>query len=164
MNEPLMRLLEPEQLIFQLTPGGFLSLALGDETYPRVHLYRTLPLTNERIYISVRDKEGKEIGFIKDLDDLPHSTQALLQTELARRYFVPMITRIYSLKEEFGYTYWETDTDAGPKRFTTKSGQGQVIQLGDVRILIIDLDGNRFEIPNYKGLDKKHAQTLETLL
>ena len=51
------------------------------------------------------DEKDKEIGMIASLDDLPKSTARLLEDELNRRYFAPVIEKVLSVKEEFGYTY-----------------------------------------------------------
>ncbi len=53
-------------------------------------------------------------------------------------------------KREFGTIYWDVETDRGDRHFicevsaiaSTRSSQG--------RYLVIDIDGNRFEIPHYQ--------------
>ena len=69
-----------------------------------------------------------------------------------------------SLKEEFGYSYWLVDTDAGPRRFTVQSGKNNVTVVGERRLLIVDVDGNRFFVDDYHRLDRNVLKTLETLL
>lgn len=160
-----IRYIDPGKTRFEITPGGFLSMFIEpDEVYPIVHLYRMLPFSMEDEYISVTDKNGKEIGFIKSLKDFPPDVVSILSVELNRRYFIPIIRKINSIKDEFGFTYWEVETDAGERRFTTRSGHNQVIQLNENRVLIIDLDGNRFEIEDYKSLGSKYSRIIETLL
>lgn len=160
-----VRYLDPMKTKFNITPGGILAMNIEpDEFYPRVHLYKMLPFTREIDYISVTDKDGKEIGILRSLNDFPDEVIEILNVELNRRYFVPVIKKINSIKDEFGYIYWEAETDCGLKRFTTRSGHHQVIQLEDNRILIIDLDGNRFEIKNYKKIGHKYERIIQTLL
>src|SRR5690606_41613021 len=60
----------------------------------------------------------------------------------------PVIRRIESVKEEFGYWYWTVETDAGPRRFTVREVQHNVVRLSPEHVLIIDLDGNRYDIPD----------------
>jgi len=160
-----LHFIEPREASFQKTRGGFLSLKLGGEKrYPRVHLYRSFPLSEAGRYISVRDEEDEEIGIIEDLAAFPQKTLRLLEEELERRYFTPVIEEIRSLKQEFGYTYWEVGTDSGVCRFTVKVGDNTVRVLSGTDLLIFDVDGNRFELPNYEKLESRHLKIVETLL
>lgn len=158
-----IRYLSPESAVFERTAGGFVSLTLDGERYPRVFLYRSFPFTRSDEYISVRDKEGKELGLIRRISDFPAPVQALLGEELERRYFTPTITKIRSVKEEFGYAYWDVETDSGPRRFTVKDAHQNLLFLGPEHLLIIDVDGNRFEIPDCTALDGASRRFIDAL-
>ena len=86
-----VRLLSAGELHFTATAGGFLALTMtgGERTehYPRINAYRTFPLSAADRYLSLRDADGKEIGLLESLADLPREQAALLQQELERRYF-----------------------------------------------------------------------------
>lgn len=144
--------------------GGFLGLNIGGEEYARVSLSRAFPFSYADSYISVRDKEGKEIGIIEDLKSFPKDIITLLSEELDRRYLLPKIDKINSIKEEFGYSYWDVETDIGAKRFTIKKDNSSFVNVRDNRILIIDVDGNRYEIIDYSTLDSKSYKLIELLL
>ena len=163
-----VRLLPAAGLRFAATAGGFLALTVtaGEETghYPRINAYRTFPLSAADRYISLRDAEGNEIGILESLTDLAHEQAALLRAELERRYFTPVIEQVRSVKEEFGYSYWLVDTDAGPRRFTVQSGKNNVTVVAERRLLIVDVDGNRFTVDDYTRLDRGVLRVLETLL
>ena len=163
-----VRLLPAGALCFVATAGGFLALTVtqGERTehYPRINAYRTFPLSDADRYLSLRDAEGNEIGILEALADLAHDQAALLRAELERRYFTPVIEQVRSVKEEFGYSYWLVDTDAGPRRFTVQSGKNNVTVVAERRLLIVDVDGNRFSIADYTRLDRNVLRTLETLL
>lgn len=160
-----IRYIGPENTEFTQTSGGFISLKIEpDEFYSRINLYRIFPFSKQNEYISIRDSEGKEIGIIRSLKQFPAETIELFEVELNRRYFSPIISKVDSIKEEFGYSYWNVQTDAGPKRFTVQRGSNNVIPITDQRILLIDVDGNRFEIPDYRKLDEKHVKIVETIL
>ena len=162
-----IQLLHPEECRFERTPGGLLALETGTGEkvvrHARVDVYRSFPLTDARSWISVRDAEGKELGLIEDLDAFPRAQAELVEAELQRRYFSPVIVRVVSLKEEFGYSYWEVRTDAGSRRFTVQNGKGNVQLVGERRMLIIDVDGNRFDLPDYTELDAAHQRVLEVI-
>ena len=167
-NAAEVRMLNPGTLRFAATEGGFLALTVtggeGTGHYPRINAYRTFPLSAADGYLSLRDADGSEIGILESLADLRPDQAALLREELERRYFTPVIEQVRSLKEEFGYSYWLVDTDAGQRRFTVQSGKNNVTVVGDSRLLIVDVDGNRFFVDNYRRLDRNVLRTLETLL
>lgn len=160
-----IRFLEPEECSFELKQGGFLSLGLkSGEKYPRVNLYKAFPFTSADEYISVRDNDGKEIGIIRSIHDFPGTVIKYIETEIERRYFAPSIKELVSVKEEFGYSYWEVVTDAGPCRFTVKGGTQNIIHVDNQRIMIIDVDGTRYDIPDVNKLDEKSMKKIETFL
>ena len=158
-----IRYLLPGECVFTATTGGFLALTADGTEYPRVGISRAFPLTYPTKYLSVRDKDGKEIGIIEDLGVFSTATRDLVMMELERRYFTPSIHSIRELKEEFGYTYWEVDTDRGIRRFTSR-GTESVIDLKGGRIMILDVDGNRYDIPDLEKLDPKSAKLLDALI
>lgn len=157
--------IKPENAQFDRTEGGFLSLKLGPrKRFDRVHLYRTFPLSEPSRLISVRDEKDNEIGVIDSLEAFEADAIELMQEELDRRYFSPTITKLVSLKEEFGYTYWDAETDAGFVRFTAKGGGTNVTQIDADTLLVIDVDGNRFTFPGFEKADPKFVKIIDTML
>ncbi|HHV54819.1 MAG TPA: DUF1854 domain-containing protein [Firmicutes bacterium] len=134
------------------------------EEYSPVAVYRAFPLTRPEQYISVRDSEGKEIGMIENLGDLPAEMRRLVEEELERRYFTPLITRVVSVKEEFGYSYWEVETDRGARRFTVRNSHENVLPVGERSVMLVDVDGNRFAIPDYRRLAPAAYRQIESML
>lgn len=160
-----IKYIEPENVSFERTGGGFLSLRLGTgECYPRVNIHKAFPFTNPGSFLSVRDPEGKEIGIIRAVDEYPAEMICMIEEDLGRRYFSPLIQSITSVKEEFGYSYWDVVSDAGPCRFTVRGGHGSVVHVTDCRLIVIDVDGNRFEIPDINQLDVKSLKKIELFL
>lgn len=152
--------LDPQNASFKETPGKLLSLKNGDKDYPRVTLNCSFPHSAKQQYISVRDPDNKEVGMIKDLDDFDMDTQTLLKKHLSFRYFCPVIQKILSLKEEFGYTFWETETTEGVCRFVIRRDGKSTGTFGK-EILIVDVDGNRFVIPDVTKLSEKEYKQIE---
>jgi hypothetical protein len=159
-----IRILSPGECRFYLTPGGFLGLGIEGKEYNKVSLHRAFPFTFGDDYLSVKDKDGTEIGLIEHLQNWPKQTVMLLKQELERRYFVPIIERITQVTEEFGYSYWEVVTDRGPHRFTVTGLQDNITLVPPVKVLIIDVDGTRYEIPNYQALDSKSRKIIERMI
>ena len=171
-----IRYLDPEKTRFEQTKGGFVSVKIEpDEEYTRVNLHKAFPFTRDREYISVRfistnelgmvkDSEIKEVGMIRNLDDYSPEQMEIIEKELSRRYFVPVIEKIRNIKEEFGYIYWEVMTNAGSRRFTTHDMNNALIPVGGTRLVLVDVDGNRFEIPDYTKIDDKHRKHIDMWL
>lgn len=149
---------------FHRTEGGILALSFKGEKYDRVSVNKAFPFSLGDEYLSVRDAEGKEIGIVRNLAEFPEHVQKLIKEELEWVYYAPKIIKIFSVKEEFGYSYWDVETDRGLKRFTVRGTSESVIQVTETRILIIDMDGNRFEIPDIRDLDPKSFKMIDSLL
>lgn len=160
--------LSPRQVHFTRR-GDTLSLDLGDgRRYPRVVLRRCFPVSQGQSYISVRAAGGadaggdeqEEIGIIEDWTQLEEEDRAAVAAELGLHYFVPQITRVRSIREEFGFLYWAVDTDKGPKDFVMRNSIVHYArQVGPNRWLLIDVNQARYEIADLTTLDA-HSQRL----
>lgn len=177
-------ILENERVSINLTPnnakffrsgGGLISLEIinneGEkETFERVVVLRSFPVTNPDEFLSVREPDsgkrgrGKEIGMIRRISDFDEAARALVFEELDRRYFTPQIKRILSVKDKFGYLYWEAETTAGHVTFVMNNPFSNIRVLEDGRILINDIDGNVFEIHDPAGLDTASLKKIEIYL
>lgn len=162
-----LRYLNKENSVFARTEGGFVSLKVDDEFYQRVQVYRVFPFTNPEGYISIRepDEKAKEIGMIRDLrKDVSSETREMLEEQMRLRYFTPVIEKIIDIKDEYGFAYFNVLTDHGACRFTIHMGGSSVVYLSDTRLMITDLDGNRFEIPNITHLTTHELRKLDLFL
>ena len=117
-----MRFLNRDNAVFARTAGGFVSLKTKEKEYDRVGVYLTFPLTNPEEFISIReaDEKAKEIGLVEKLSDLAADQQEMLREQLKLRYFMPVITKVLDVKDEYGYAYWNVVTTFGACRFTTQ--------------------------------------------
>jgi len=173
--------LTPENAAFTRSSGGLVSLNLAKclspdgqdieaEYFERVVLMRCYPITNPDEFISVREPDskkmgrGKEIGMIRRMSMFPQEVQDLINEELARRYFQPEITKIHSVKEKFGYTYWDAETTAGHITFIMNNPFSNIRALEDGRIFIADIDGNSFTVHDPAKLDPVSYRKLEVYL
>lgn len=161
-----MRMLTRENAIFARTEGGFASLKTQDKEYARVGIYLTFPLTNPEEFISIReaDEKAKEIGMIEKLSDLTSDQQEIIREQIKLRYFMPVITKVLDIKDEYGYAYWHVATDFGVCRFTTQISGDAVVTLNDCRLLITDIDGNRYEIPDFNQLHITERKKLDLFI
>lgn len=161
-----MRLLTKENAKFSRTDGGFVSLKFGEKEYARVGVYLTFPLTEPEEYISIReaDEKAKEIGLIEKLSQLDKDQQEMIREQIKLRYFMPTITKVLDIKDEYGYAYWNVTTSFGACRFTTRMSGDAVINLGESRMLVTDIDGNRYEIPDFYQLSVAERKKLDLFI
>ncbi len=159
--------LSPESCTFYETEGGLLGMKEGGEDLGRIALVRMFPLKNPEKFISVRkenrgrnDSRG-EYGVIEDISLFSGEQRRLIDKELKRRYFVPEITKVVSVKEEYGHTYWNTLTTAGERSFTVFDMNSNLLNLGGGRVMIIDVDGNRYVFPDVSKIGEKALRLVE---
>ena len=75
-----------------------------------------------------------------------------------------MIKKILDIKEEYGYAYWHVETSFGVCRFTTHMSGDVVVHLTDSRLLVKDIDGNRYEIPDFNALGVQEKKKLDLFI
>ena len=137
------------------------KLTLKDGTvYEDLEPRRLFPYTNHTMYITLLDKNEREVGFVRDLKEIDGESEKALLECFAEYYMIPKITRIISCKDEAGALKWEVDTDRGEVSFTIKNRHSDIKHLyGSERIIIRDTNDNRYEIESMDKLDK-HSNKL----
>ena len=164
--------LTPDNAKFFHSKGGLISLCYTapdgtEETFERVEIIRSFPITNPDDYLAVRNASGgrrEEIGLIPSIHLFDKETVDLLNEELDRRYFIPEITKLYSMKEKYGYHYAEAQTSAGRIKFVMNNPSNSIRTLEDGRVLITDTDGNCFCLRDPQKLDKASYRMIEIYL
>lgn len=161
-----LRYLTKDNAVFEKTEGGFLRLRYDGQTWERIQVIRLFPFTEPDKFISIRtvEERSKEIGVIADLKDVDKKTREMLLEQLSLHYFTPVIEKIIDIKDEYGYAYFHVMTDRGECRFTINMGSNAVVRLSDSRLLITDLDENRFEIRDVFALTQKEQRKLDLFL
>ena len=151
--------------VFKQTEGGFIGLDYKDGHYGRVKIVRLFPFSDENRFLSVREYDsGREIGIIEDLDSMTDTAKDLIGKQLKLTYFTPVISKIFKIKDEYGYAYFPVMTDKGECRFAINMGSNAVIKLSDTRLVIMDVDENRFEIRDVDKLSQKERRMLDLFL
>lgn len=164
--------LTPANAWFSKSVGGLISLKIinaegVEEFFERVVIRRSFPVSAPDEFLSVREPDtrqkgrGSEIGMIRNINIFDRETVDLLNAELELRYFTPIITKITSAKEKFGYNYWDAESTAGNVSLVLNSPFNNIRVLEDGRIFISDMDGNCFLIPDPKKLDRQSYKTIE---
>ena len=154
--------LTPENASFYRKNGLLWLVYEGKET--RVSLRRNFPMEELWGLLSVLNEKEEEVGMIRSLDSFEGEEKELLMAELERRYYAPVILKILSLKERFGFSYWKVKTAEGDVEFTLRDTYKSLIRMSEKRVFILDVDGNRFVIPDVSALDRKSYRKIELYL
>lgn len=88
----------------------------------------------------------------------------ILREELRRKYYIRRIVTIDRLKDRYGFTYWDVTTPEGKMSFTLQDTQRSILQTDEDRLMIVDIDGNRYEIPSISKLDRPSYKKIELYL
>jgi hypothetical protein len=123
-----------------------------------VRIARCFPWSVPETYISIRNKDGKEIALLKTLGELDETSRAVVEEELRDKVFNPKIRRIKDYRDEFGVTSITAETDRGEVIFQIRS-RDDIRQFSATRALFGDADGNVYELVDLNALDpasRKH--------
>lgn len=143
---------------------AFLGAKIRGTDYPRVTLARALPFTLPEHYISVLDPDNKELGIVRALNDFPDEQKMLMREALRLRYFSPVIREIRSVKEKMGYLYMDVRIDGGERVFAVRDYSRNIRSIDAYRLIITDVEGNRYNIENFENMDTKSKRKLEPYL
>ncbi|TMV51508.1 DUF1854 domain-containing protein [Paenibacillus mesophilus] len=159
-----IRLLDPANVRLSRSAGGVLEMEYDGELSPEVLLFQTYPLSRQEEYVSVRNGKGEEIGIIERLTDLAPGSLEEARKELRLRYLVPRVTRIDKIKQFPGMWVWELQTTLGPTKMSMRNLHEHIQTVGDNRLLLSDMDGNRCEIADMEALDPHSRKQLSRVL
>jgi hypothetical protein len=143
-----------------------MELAFMDGPIHRgVFAVNLFPATNPGDYISLRiwnrDGDEQELGILRRLDQWPAEAQSLVKAALDRRYYLQTIDGLDDLRLELGHLTLHVRTPHGPRRFTMRWSQSQVQDFGDRGKILVDLDDNRFLVPDVEALPPKERELFQ---
>lgn len=160
--------MNPEELKLFYAPKDRLRLTIMREgealSYPTIKPVWAAPLSRSNQYLCLLDGKGKEIVMLKDPQSLPPDSWEAVQQELHRRYMTAQVSEIVSARVEYGATYWRAETNRGPRDFVTQSLQENAQWLSPTHLLLIDVDGNRFEIADVSAMNSHSQHLIEAIL
>jgi len=136
----------------------------GDRSWRDVRLARAFPFSDPDRFIGLRDGDDKDIGVLTTLDGLDGVSRGLVEEELERRYFTPRVEEVVSVKDEYGVVTWEVRTDKGLRRFLVRNLRDSTFPLGRNRLMMTDVDGNRYEFPDVQSYGPKAFAVLSKVM
>ncbi len=131
-----------------------------DEEIVDARVARCFPWSLPESYVSVRDKDGKEVALLRTLDELDEASREIVAKELEEKIFNPKIQRLTSYKNEFGVVSITAQTDRGEVTFQIRS-RDDVRLLSPGRALFRDADGNTYELADFTEMDTASQKWLE---
>lgn len=129
-----------------------------------VEAARAFPISAPEEYVSICDAEGHEVICIEDPNGLQPAVLEILEEELARREFVPVVVRIENVFADTDPSQWQIVTNRGPVTFLMEDSDNDVRRLGPNRILLVDTHGIRYLIPDTRRLDSVSRRILDRYL
>lgn len=146
-------------------PEGRLRMETEDRCHLQVQPRWASPVKQPGKYLSLLDGKEKEILMLRDgLDGLDETNRTILEQELHRRYLTSQVQKIENAHTEFGSTYWTVETERGKREFVTQSLQENAQWHGPTHLMLVDVDGNRFEIRDVKALDSESQRLLARIV
>ena len=156
---------DPSQIRLLREPAWRLRMTIeGDRSYTCVKVVRAAPLSEPDRYICFLDAKDEAICMIKELSEVDQALHGLIREELEKRYLTAYVSRVVNLRNEYGVSYWDVETDRGRREFVAKNVAEHAQWLGDGRLFILDVDGNRFEFTDLGQLDKRSQAFIDVVL
>lgn len=151
-------------LLLQSSAWGMILTLRGVRTWLGVRIVRAFPLSERSEYFTFLNRRNDEIGTIRSLQDLEPASRRLAETEIEKRYLVNVIQAIHSLRCDGDTLYLDVSCQRGQRECVVKATRETVMRLRDARLVIVDVDGNRFEINDMRRLSKRVVDTFNQVL
>jgi hypothetical protein len=157
--------MNPQDITLFYHPQDRLRLTVKDDrSYLSVKPAWAAPLSRPDTYLALLDGKETEIMTLVQPDALDTDSWRAVQSELRQRYLTATVQSVVDARQEYGATYWSVETDRGARDFVTQSLQENAQWFSDTHLLLLDVDGNRFEITDTSALDPRSRALLDGIL
>ena len=125
---------------------------------------RAFPIQAPQDGISLVDPEGHEVAWFPQLDAIPQPARGLMEEELARREFMPVVQRIVAVSGFSTPCTWTLETDRGRTEFVLR-GDEDIRRIGSAHALLIaDAHSINYLVPDQFALDTYSKRVLDRFL
>ncbi len=142
---------------------GRLLARVGVTEPVRVRLLRVRPRSAPDGELVAVDAKKREVWMWAGLHELDAASRTVAEAELDERYHEPVVTAFVRVKQAFGAWQIEIATAAGPRRFALRKPSRNVETMDDGRVLLRDVLGNRYVVPDPAKLDAASQRELARL-
>jgi hypothetical protein len=145
-------------------PFGRLVVGLADgSVHEGVAPVRPFPISAPEAGLGLMSSDGHELVWLDDPSGLPAAVRELLDEELGRREFMPVIGAILEVSSFATPSTWRVATDRGETSFVLK-GEEAIRRLPGGMLLIADSEGIQYLIRDTAALDRPSRKTLDRFL
>lgn len=130
-----------------------------EEGEQAVRVHRCFPWSEPGQFLSLRDRENREVALVADLEELEAESRKALEEALLEAGFVLRVTRITDVDEEVEIRTWRVETAQGPRSFQTKRDDWPWEVPGG-GIVIRDVAGDLYHVPQPDAMDEKSRRWL----
>ncbi len=163
--EPDYELFDVDRIRLFVDESGKCRLTVeADRSYVDVIVSRCFPHSRPNQYWAITDRKNRVVGIIADPSALDPTSFETAERMLSVQYFLPLITAVYSIQEEFGAFYFDVETNLGRRTFVAKGVRDSVDEHEDGEIIITDVDENRYVIRDWMNFDLKSRKHLARIV
>jgi hypothetical protein len=151
---------------FTLSKNTFGQLCLETETgqfHEQVLPVKAFPISLPGECIAIVDRDGHELVWLDDLNEVSADNQSIIKQELANREFMPVLTRISEVSSFATPSTWAVETSRGATQFVLK-GEEDIRRISKDTYLISDNHGVQYLLENIQLLDKHSRRLLDRFL
>lgn len=113
---------------------------------------RCFPWTDPDRFLSLRDKDGKEVAFVADPTELDPDSRRALEQARDESSFVFEIQKVLRVARDIELRVWEVETTSGRRSFQTELEMWPEA-LPDGGSLVRDITGDLYRLPPAATLD-----------
>ena len=124
-----------------------------------VSVRRCFPWSEPSRFVSLRDRDDKEVALIRESSDLDADSRKALEQALVEASFVLQVVKVYDVEEEVEIRIWKVETTQGLRTFQTRLDEWPR-ELPGGGLLIRDVAGDLYHIANREKLDAKSKKLL----
>lgn len=123
------------------------------------------PLSRPDRFLALLDSKDKEFALvINPQQELDAASWTAAQEEMKRRDLTARVTRVESAREEGGAAYFVVETDRGRREFVANNLSTNALYFGESRLILLDVDGNRFDFADLEKLDQRSRDLIDGVL
>lgn len=151
---------------FTLSKNTFGQLCLRTEDgqfFEQVLPVKAFPISLPGECIALVDRDGHELVWLENLNQISADNQVIIKEELANREFMPVLTRISEVSSFATPSTWTVETNRGATKFVLK-GEEDIRRISKDTYLISDNHGVQYLIENIQLLDKHSRRLLDRFL
>ena len=151
---------------FALSKNTFGQLCLRTEDgqlHEQVLPVKAFPISLPEECIAIVDRDGHELIWLDNLNQVSAENQSIIKEELTNREFMPVLTKITEVSSFATPSTWTVETSRGATQFVLK-GEEDIRRISKDTYLISDNHGVQYLIENIQSLDKHSRRLLDRFL